>query len=52
MKQFTIGNVKLDELLYTRTDGRRDRPAISLALQRKGRGSFVYGDDQCKRNII
>ena len=34
------------------SDGRCDRPAISSAVQRTGRGTFMYGDGQCQGNLL
>lgn len=34
------------------SDGRCNRPAISSAVQRTGRGTFMYGDGQCQGNLL
>ena len=44
IRRLQIGNVTLENS----TDGRRDRPAISFALQGTGSGTAVHGDGQRK----
>ena len=34
--------------IHSGADGRCNRPAISSAMQRAGRGTVVYGNDQCQ----
>ena len=46
-----IGNVTLpNPVVLAPMAG--NRPAISSAVQRTGRGTFMYGDGQCQGNLL
>ena len=51
MKTLQIGNVTLENNLVLGPMA-GNRPAISSALQRAGRGTFVHGNGECQGHLL